>query len=98
MMEYTILIQMFVAPIIMCFVYITMQTAKSVIRDERFDKIIPLVAVILGSAFGCVLYLFYPEMIVARNIVEALIIGAISGWASTGANQTYKQLKGKKDD
>jgi hypothetical protein len=75
-----------------------MHTAKSAINDECFDKIIPLVAVIFGSFLGGVLHLFYPEMIISRNIAEALIIGAISGWASTGANQTYKQLKGKKDD
>lgn len=74
-----------------------MQILKNIVNNEKFDRFIPLIAVVSGSLIGLAAFFIYPALMPTDNVVTAILIGASSGWAATGANQTVKQLKNKND-
>ena len=80
-------------PVIVTIVYAMMELFKSAFGTERIGKFIPLFAVTLGALLGFCAFYLYPAIIPADNAFAAIFIGAASGWAATGANQTYKKLK-----
>ena len=55
------------------------------------NKHLPALCGLLGAALGAVCFLCFPGYIPAENPVVAAAIGAVSGWAATGANQVLKQ-------
>lgn len=57
------------------------------------DKYIPVACGTFGAILGIVAYVCDMSGFPAQNIIEAIAIGIVSGLASTGANQIYKQLK-----
>ena len=87
------IIQTISVPIIVSIVYGVMGILKATIKSDRFNTFIPVIAAVLGAILGVIFFFGYPELIPAGNVCAALIIGAASGWAATGANQTIKQIK-----
>ncbi len=79
-------------PIIVSAVFALMSILKNIFTGEDFKKIIPLLSVTFGALFGVALFYTYPEALPTDNVVGAIILGAVSGWAATGADQTVKQL------
>lgn len=69
-----------------------MALIKDAVNKDKFNAFIPLISVILGAGLGVVAFFFMPELIVADNLFSAILVGAVSGWASTGAHQTIKQI------
>lgn len=57
------------------------------------DKYIPVACGLFGAVLGVVAYLCNMTGFPAPDILTAIAIGIVSGLASTGANQIYKQLK-----
>lgn len=53
-------------------------------------KYIPLIVACFGVLLAC--------LMVHSITVDAVAQGIISGWASTGIHQTFKQLGGKKNN
>ena len=87
------MIQIMTVPVIVSTVYGLLAILKAAIKSERFNTFIPIAAVLFGSLLGVLFYFGLPELIPAGNVCAALIIGAASGWAATGAHQTVKQIK-----
>lgn len=61
------------------------------------DNVIPVVVGVVGAGLGALgLYVIpgYP----ANNIMDAIAVGIVSGLASTGVNQIYKQIKKFKEE
>lgn len=56
------------------------------------DNIIPIVVGVAGGALGIVGMFVIPSY-PADNILDAIAVGIVSGMASTGVNQIYKQVK-----
>ena len=56
------------------------------------DNIIPIVVGVAGGALGIVGMFVIPSY-PADNILDAIAVGIVSGMASTGVNQIYKQIK-----
>ena len=56
------------------------------------DKWIPCIVGILGGVLGVVGMYLMPDF-PAKDILNAIAIGIVSGLASTGAHQVGKQLK-----
>ena len=52
---------------------------------------IPVIVGVSGGALGVVGMYFMPDF-PANDILNAIAIGIVSGLASTGANQIYKQM------
>ena len=81
-------------PVIVSIVYGIISLLKTVIKNKTFYHFIPLLAAALGAILGLIIWIGMPELIPAANDCAALIIGAVSGWAATGAHQTAKQIGG----
>ena len=79
-------------PAIVAIVCAAMQMLKKAFANETFNRFIPLISVLLGSVIGGVAFYAYPAMLPTDKLVPAILIGAASGWAATGAHQTGKQL------
>lgn len=54
------------------------------------DKMIPVVVGIAGGIFGVVGMYVIPDF-PAHDVLNAISVGIVSGLASTGVNQIYKQ-------
>jgi len=78
-------------PAIVVIIYLVGATLKA-INNETLDKFIPVICGFVGGALGVVVYLTIPGYIPAQNWLMALAIGIVSGFASTGINQVYKQF------
>lgn len=61
-------------------------------NSEKFKRLIPITAAILGGILGAVCFYALPSVVPADNILIAIVIGGASGLSSTGANQVLKQL------
>jgi hypothetical protein len=59
------------------------------------SKFIPCIVGIFGAILGAVAFLVGMPDFPATDIITAIAVGIVSGLAATGANQIFKQLKGK---
>lgn len=82
-------------PLIVSLTYAIIEFYKKVIakQNETLNRIIPLIGLALGALAGVVCFYAMPEIIVANNLLSAIIVGASSGLSATGCNQIFKQLK-----
>lgn len=81
-MDLTSITEMYV-PIIVIACLIVGYIAKKWIKDVD-NKYIPTIVCVLGALLGC---------ITTQTInVDVIVAGAVSGLASTGLHQTYKNL------
>lgn len=79
----------FPAIVVLC--YLIGATLKA-IGNETLDKFIPMICGFVGGILGVVVFKTIPGYIPAENWLMALAIGIVSGFASTGINQVYKQF------
>ena len=79
----------FPAIVVLC--YLVGATLKAV-NNETLDKFIPMICGFIGGGLGVLVFLTIPGYIPADNWLMALAIGIVSGFASTGINQVYKQF------
>lgn len=83
-------------PAIAAIVYTIIDIAKTAVGgDDRFKRLIPLIACVLGAGIGAVCFFFVSGIIGSTNILVAIVIGAASGLSATGTNQVVKQLTDK---
>lgn len=54
------------------------------------NKWIPVIVGVVGAVVGTVGY--FTGVVPAQNYLDAIVIGIVSGEASTGVHQVYKQL------
>ena len=79
----------FPAIVVLC--YLIGATLKA-INNETLDKFIPMICGFVGGILGVVVFKTIPGYIPAENWLMALAIGIVSGFASTGINQVWKQF------
>ena len=82
-------------PAIVAIVYGLIEIYKALTKnkDEKYLKIIPLVAGALGAILGVGFYFILPAIVIADSWWVALIVGACSGLSAVGSNQIFKQIK-----
>lgn len=78
-------------PAIVVICYLAGATLKA-FNCETLDKFIPVICGFVGGALGVVVFNTIPGYIPADNWLMALAIGIVSGFASVGINQIYKQF------
>ena len=94
-MDYLSLISV---PAIATAVYLLIEVLKKAFNNnEKFLRLIPLIALALGIVSGVICFYFVPSIIPATNVVVAIIIGGASGLTATGTNQIVKQLTNEKE-
>lgn len=75
-------------PAIVVICYLVGLGIKS-IPSEKINQAIPFIVGCAGVGLGIVAYFSVPNF--SDNILNAIAVGAVSGLASTGVNQLYKQ-------
>ena len=78
-----------VAIVVIC--YLVGLMAKQIPKVK--DEVIPVIVGVAGGILGVVGMYVIPDF-PASDVLNAIAIGIVSGLASTGVNQAYKQLKG----
>lgn len=84
-MEITEIINQFLMPLVLAACYAIGAALKS--TEHYPDKYIPATMLFVGAVLA--------PLATGDWSAQAIMIGAISGWASTGLNQTIKQLSNK---
>lgn len=56
------------------------------------DELIPVIVGVAGGILGIAGMFVIPDF-PAHDVMTAMAVGIVSGLASTGANQAYKQIK-----
>jgi len=81
-------------PAIVLVVYLIAEFLKMyVVKTDEQKKVLPILCGAIGAVIGVLLYFFYPAGLGGMDFSAAIINGAFSGFAATGCNQIYKQLK-----
>lgn len=70
--------------------YLIAQGVKATSLDNKW---IPVICGALGGALGVAGMFLMPDF-PAEDYITATAVGIVSGFAATGVNQVYKQLKG----
>lgn len=78
-------------PAIAVICYLIAATLKA-FNIEKLDKFIPVICGFIGGILGIVVFKTIPDYIAAENWIAALAVGIVSGLASVGINQIYKQF------
>lgn len=76
------------AIVVMC--YLVGMVSKNVPNIK--DELIPCIVGIVGGILGAIGMYVMPDF-PANDVLNAIAIGIVSGLASTGVNQAYRQLK-----
>lgn len=84
-MEITSIIEQFLMPLVLAACYAIGAALKS--TEHYPDKYIPATMLFIGAVLA--------PLATSDWSAQTIMIGAISGWASTGLNQTIKQLSSK---
>jgi hypothetical protein len=62
------------------------------VNSKIKDEIIPVIVGVAGGILGVVGMYVMPDF-PANDILNAIAVGIVSGLASTGADQVFKQIK-----
>lgn len=79
-------------PVIVVMCYLVGYVCKQ-FKNETLDRFIPAICGFVGAILGVAIFLTIPNFIPATNWAMAVAVGIVSGFAATGVNQIYKQLK-----
>ena len=81
-------------PIIVVCCYMVGEIYKVIFKKKsKAYKLIPILVALVGGLLGVVIFYTEPKvMFNVDNFYSALLIGLLSGFASTGTNQVVKQL------
>ena len=77
------------AIVIICYLVGLWAKQSSKVKDD----FIPVIVGVAGGILGVVGMYVIPDF-PANDVLNAIAVGIVSGLASTGVNQVYKQLKG----
>ena len=59
--------------------------------DAFDDRKIPVIMGCTGAVLGALSYFVAPSLVPSENIIIAIAVGIVSGFAATGINQIIKQ-------
>lgn len=79
-----------VIPVITILVYVLIEVFKIVNTNEKYLSFIPVISMILGVVIAIISTICSPEILGETDILTTMALGAVSGSASTGVNQSCK--------
>lgn len=79
-------------PLMLIIIYAILAIYRKIIGDTPsvWHKLIPLWAALLGMVMGMFVYTVFPEIIPVTSLFTAVILGLITGLATTGLNQLLR--------
>lgn len=88
-----------VLPGLVVITYILIEIAKKTfLKTDKKRKHIPLISAIFGVVISVIIFYACPDIIYCNNILEAIAMGGMSGFAATGCNQLYKKYTSYKGE
>lgn len=75
--------------VVICFLVAEVYKA---ITAEKYNKFIPALVGIIGGILGGMSFLFFIDYLPAKNILEAVAIGIVSGFSATGINELKEMV------
>lgn len=80
-------------PIIVLLCYLIGELIKVVFKKKKeLNNLIPVLVSLLGGAIGVLIYLTDKAFMNVQSVYDALLLGLVSGAASTGTNQIVKKV------
>lgn len=79
-------------PIVVIIYIIVYITRKFIIKNKKYNSLLPILAASLGVVISIVIFTFFPNVSSSTNALQAFTSGFISGMGATGSNQIYKQI------
>lgn len=79
-------------PAITVICYLVAELIKATPLDNKW---LPVICGFLGGVLGVVALFVSPTIIPATDILTAIAVGIVSGFAATGVHQAFKQLSEK---
>ena len=81
-------------PIIVVCCYMVGEIYKVLFKkNSKAYKLIPILVAFIGGLLGALIYYTEPNTLFnVDDIYSAILVGLLSGFTSTGANQVVKQL------
>ena len=76
-------------PVITVICFLIAEAIKATSLDNKW---LPVICGFLGGVLGVVALYVSPGLIPTQDILSAIAIGIVSGFAATGVHQAYKQL------
>lgn len=65
-----------------------------ILKNDNKRALLPLFCIMVGGAVACVILAVYPQWLPnCDNFLDAIGLGGMSGAASVGCNQIYKQYQ-----
>lgn len=81
-----------VIPGLVILIYVVVEILKkTILKTDKSRRHIPLVCCIVGIITGVTIFCFWPSVMECSNVLEAIAMGGLSGFAATGCNQLYKK-------
>lgn len=81
-----------VIPGLVILIYVVVEILKkTVLKTDKSRRHIPLVCCIVGIITGVTIFCIWPNVMACSNVLEAIAMGGLSGFAATGCNQLYKK-------
>ena len=81
-------------PVIALICYLVVEGIKIVFKEKsKVKEILPIISAFIGCMLAIIMYAFVPEVKLFDNILDAIVVGIISGLGATGSNQIFKQIK-----
>ena len=81
-------------PVITVICFLVAEAIKAAGLDTKW---LPVICGVVGGILGVVALKIMPEF-PANNILTAIAVGTVSGFAATGMHQVYKQLSSEKGE
>lgn len=84
----------FTSPAVVILVYALAEIIKKIfLKTDEQKAILPAVCTLLGIIISVILFIFWPDTMTGKSILDVIVTGGMSGMASTGANQIKLQYK-----
>lgn len=88
------LLGIFFVPIIFGLVFACMAIYKHLVKDknEMWTKLIPIWAGLLGITLTVYFFYKFPQLLIAEDVVSAMVLGLTIGLSTVGMHQVGKQF------
>ena len=81
-------------PVIVLICYLMAETIKVLFhKNSKIRELLPIISAFIGCVLAIIIFVFVPDLRLFNNILDAIVVGIISGLGATGSNQIFKQIK-----
>lgn len=81
-------------PVIVLICYLMAEAIKVLFyKNSKVRELLPIISAFIGCVLAIIIFVFVPDLRLFNNVLDAIVVGIISGLGATGSNQIFKQIK-----